>query len=226
MRILSDSSAAPAEVVAAHVALPDARPPDRALVRLNMISSVDGGSAVAGLSSGLGDATDHDVFAALRAQADVVLVGMSTAAAEHYHPPTTAGQQIYVVTSKADISPNPDLFATGRATLVLPADADPAPDGVPTLRVGSGGRVDLGAVVAGLVGRVVLAEGGPTLAGLMVAGGLIDEFFLTFASRVIGGDSARVVHGGEADPAPWDLVHGFEDERGFLFLRYRRPHAS
>ena len=38
----------------------------------------------------------------------------------------------------------------------------------------------------------------------------------------IAGESARVVHGPEADPAVWRLRHGFLDAAGFLFLRYAR----
>ena len=58
------------EVIAAHVALPATRPTGRALVRLNMISSSDGGTAIAGVSGGLGNRNDHAVFAALRELAD------------------------------------------------------------------------------------------------------------------------------------------------------------
>jgi riboflavin biosynthesis pyrimidine reductase len=112
------------------------------------------------------------------------------------------------------------LFASGRVTLVLPEDAAPAPAGVPELRAGAGGAVDLRRVVASLPGKVVLTEGGPTLAGAMVAMGLVDEFFLTISPRVISGSSSRVVHGPDADPSPWNLRHGFVDDDGFLFLRY------
>ena len=56
--------------------------------------------------------------------------------------------------------------------------------------------------------------------------GLVDEFFLTVAPRVIAGDSERIAHGPEADPTPWELRHGFVDEHGFLFLRYARPSAQ
>jgi riboflavin biosynthesis pyrimidine reductase len=65
-------------------------------------------------------------------------------------------------------------------------------------------------------------EGGPSLAGVMVSQGLVDEFFVTVAPRVIAGGSARVVHGPDADPAPWRLDHGFVDDDGYLFLRYAR----
>jgi riboflavin biosynthesis pyrimidine reductase len=208
-------------LVADHVALPESRDRDRAFVRLNMIGSADGASALAGLSSGLGNRTDHAVFDSLRANADAVLVGMGTVIAEQYGPPKQPNLHIYVVANRSDTSGDAALFQSGRATLVLPEDAGPVADGVKELRVGTG-RVDLQQAVATLAGNVVLAEGGPTLAGRMVALGLVDEFFLTVSPRVVSGDAARVVHGPEADAAVWQLIHGFVDDDGFLFLRYGR----
>jgi 5-amino-6-(5-phosphoribosylamino)uracil reductase len=190
-----------------------------------MISSADGGSGLAGVSGGLGNRDDARVFGALRARADAVLVGMKTVVSEHYQPPTDPDQQIYVVASKPDVSGDVELFASGRATLVLPDDAGPAPRDVPTLRVGTGGRVDLREVRSLLAGKVVMMEGGPRLAGLMVSLGLVEELFLTIAPRVIAGGSSRVAHGLDADPTPWTLERGFVDEQGFLFLRYARPGA-
>ena len=223
MRVL-DSEHCPAldVVVADHVALPASRAHDAAFVRLNMISSADGGSAVAGLSGGLGNRIDHTVFNALRAGADAVLVGAGTVAAEHYGAPTVPGLQIYVVTGHPDVTGAPELFASGRATFVVPDDGPPVPAGVPELRAGTGGKVDLKQVVGALAGKVVVAEGGPTLAGALTALGLVDEFFLTVSPRVVAGDSARVVHGDGADPKVWHLRHGFVDDDGFLFLRYAK----
>jgi riboflavin biosynthesis pyrimidine reductase len=212
----------PPEVVAEHVAPPATRPHDRGLVRLNMIASVDGGSAVAGLSGGLGNRDDHLVFGGLRSHADAVVVGMSTAIAEHYHPPTQPGLHLYVVSSKPDISANAALFDSEQVTLVLPGDAPPVPAGVSELRAGAGGKVDLARFVETLVGKVVMVEGGPRLAGTMIGLRIVDEFFVTVSPRVIAGESARVVHGPEADPALWQLRHGFVDDEGFLFLRYAR----
>ena len=222
MRILDETGPTPDSVVAEHVALPDSRPTDRAFVRLNMITSVDGGTVVAGVSGGLGNRDDHAVFAALRAGADGVLVGLGTVLAEHYHEPDPPQLQLYVVSDTADVSGAPDLFASGRATMVLPTSVGPVPDGVPELRAGDGEFVDLDAVITALAGQVLVAEGGPTLAGLLAARGLVDEFFVTIAPRVIAGDSARVAHGPEASPALWELEHGFVDDDGFLFLRYCR----
>ena len=138
------------DVIAAHVALPETRPRDRAFVRLNMISSSDGGTAIAGVSGALGNRNDHAVFAALRERADSVLVGMATVVPEHYQPPDPPQLQVLVIAKEPDVSGNPELFASGRATLVLPDDAPPAPPGVPEIRAGTGGRVDLAALVAPL----------------------------------------------------------------------------
>jgi riboflavin biosynthesis pyrimidine reductase len=227
VRILDEAGPTPNTVVAEHVAVPASRPAGRALVRLNMISSADGGSTVSGVSGGLGNKDDHAVFSALRATTDVVLVGMSTINAEHYRPTDESGPEIYVVSGNADTSGNPELFESGRATLVLPEDAPPPSSmRIPVLRAGRGAQVDLALVVAELEGNVVLTEGGPTLAGAMVSDGLVDQFFLSLAPRVIAGTSARVVHGADADPTMWDLEHGFVDDEGFLFLRYARSVAN
>jgi riboflavin biosynthesis pyrimidine reductase len=225
MRIQAEPGPTPDALIEEHVALTSPRPDHRAFVRLNMVSSADGGSALSGVSGGLGNRDDHAVFAALRARADAVLVGMATVVSEHYGVPRRSDLEMFVIAKDADISGDPDLFASGRATLVLPEDAGSVPAGVPALRVGAAGRVDLRAVRTMLAGKVVMMEGGPTLAGLMVSLGLVDELFLTVAPRVIAGTSARVAHGLDADPTPWELAHGFVDEQGFLFLRYARPDA-
>lgn len=223
MRILDlDQRATPESAVEAHVALPESRPTDRAFIRLNMISSVDGGTAVGGVSGALGNRDDHAVFAALRAQADGCLVGLGTVIAEQYRVPDPPHLQLYVVSDTNDVSGAEELFASGRATMVLPTSVGPVPDGVPELRAGDGKFVDLDAVVRALAGQVVVAEGGPTLAGLLAAQNLLDEFFVTIAPRVIAGNSARVAHGPDADASLWELAHGFLDDAGFLFLRYCR----
>jgi riboflavin biosynthesis pyrimidine reductase len=166
------------------------------------------------------------VFSALRAVADVVLVGLGTAIAEHYHAPDRPDLRIYVIADRPAIDGNEALFESGRATLVLPVDAPPTPAGIPELRAGAAGAVDLDALVAHLAGKVAVLEGGPSLAGLMLSRGLVDEFFVTVSPRVVAGEAARIAHGPDADPSPWTLEHGFVDDDGYLFLRYGRRDAE
>ena len=59
----------------------------RPWVMTNMVSSLDGTASVDGVSKGLGGPGDRAVFAALRAQADVVVVGAGTVRAERYRMP-------------------------------------------------------------------------------------------------------------------------------------------
>src|SRR5262245_35878111 len=100
-------------------------------MRLNMISSADGGTAVSGVSGGLGNRDDDAVYAARRAQADGVLVGLGTVIAEHYHVPAPPHLQLYVVSDTVDVTGAEELFASGRATLVIPESLGAVPDGVP-----------------------------------------------------------------------------------------------
>ena len=80
----------PGEVddVAAFVAAEERpTPPDRPWLLVNMVASLDGAIAVDGRSGGLAGPADKEMFTALRAVADVVLVGAGTIRAEGYGPP-------------------------------------------------------------------------------------------------------------------------------------------
>ena len=81
----------PAEVdpVAAHAAAVRPAPEGRPWVALNMVASVDGATALDGVSGGLGGPGDKAVFRALRGVADVILVAAGTVRAEGYGPPRT-----------------------------------------------------------------------------------------------------------------------------------------
>src|SRR5690349_20691093 len=62
-------------------------PDDRPWVMTNMIESVDGGTAIDGVSGWLGGESDRTVFRAVRTVPDVILVAARTAYAEHYKAP-------------------------------------------------------------------------------------------------------------------------------------------
>jgi riboflavin biosynthesis pyrimidine reductase len=84
--------------------------------------------------------------------------------------------------------------------------------------------VDLAAAV-GRLGergfRHVLAEGGPSLNGALTAAGVLDEFCLTLAPRLVSGDAKRIVTGPALSPAPELTLRSACEEDGYLFLRYR-----
>jgi len=192
-------------------------------VLVNMISTVDGATAVGGKSGGLGGPADKKVFAAVRSVADVILVGAGTVRAENYGP----DPRLAIVTASLDLEPDARVF-TGDVppTVLTSSDADPARRaalaGVANiLDVNEGRRVDLRAALAHLEG-VVVCEGGPSLNGQLVADDLVDELCLSLSPLLAAGDSPRVAHGPGADePRPFQLAHAAE-EGGLLFLRYVR----
>ena len=61
-------------------------PPSGRWLRANMVTSLDGAAALNGRSGGLSGEGDRQVFALLRALADVIVVGAGTARAERYEP--------------------------------------------------------------------------------------------------------------------------------------------
>jgi len=201
----------------------DAERPRSPWVLVNMISTVDGATAVGGKSGGLGGPADKKVFAAVRSVADVILVGAGTVRAENYGP----DRRLAIVTASLDLEPDARVFA-GEVppTVLTSSDADPARRaalaGVANIvDVNEGRRVDLRAALAHFEG-VVVCEGGPSLNGQLVADDLVDELCLSLSPLLAAGDSPRVAHGPGADePRPLQLAHALEED-GLLFLRYVR----
>jgi riboflavin biosynthesis pyrimidine reductase len=204
----------------------------RPAVRLNMISSVDGSTAVDGLSGGLGGPADHRVFSALRALADVVLVAAGTVRAETYGP---ANLPIAVVSGSLRLDWDTPFFtsATHRPLIVTHRRA-PAADvmrasKVADVVVAGESEVDLARAVTQLGERGfghVLAEGGPSLNGALAAAGVLDELCLTLAPRLVSGDAKRILTGPALAPPPGLTLRSLCEEDGYLFLRYRFPERS
>ena len=69
--------------------------------------------------------------------------------------------------------------------------------------------------------RRILCEGGPTLFGRLVAGGLVDELFLTL-SPVVAGEGLSLVEGVELLPGTRvaAALTGVRRHGAHLFLRY------
>jgi riboflavin biosynthesis pyrimidine reductase len=213
-------------------------------LRLNMVASADGATAVEGRSGGLGGAGDRALFHALRALTDVILVGAGTVRAEGYGPPRLPDEEvaarerrgqeplprIAVVTRSLGLDWGSPLFArpTSRPIVVAPADASPdrldrAREVADVLLAGTG-SVDLAGAFS-LLGqegvRAALCEGGPALNGLLAAAGLVDELCLTVAPLLTAGDAKRILDGPALSPPPGMALASACEEDGYLFLRYR-----
>lgn len=208
---------------------------------LNVVTSVDGATAVGGVSGPLGSSADLEVFSSLRAVADVVMAGATTVRVERYRPPRTSpevqearrqrGQRpkprIAVVTASLDLDPELELFGdpAERPILLTTTDAPPSKAKVfeeraEVIRCGTG-RVDLRRTVEilGDFGGVVLCEGGSSLNGQLLVSGLVDEVNLTLSPAVVAGSSPRLARDQTEAHQHLEMSHLWEQD-GMLFARY------
>ena len=237
--------------LAALYGYPDLGAPPARWLRANMVASLDGAAAVDGRSGGLSGEADQQVFAMLRAHADVILVGAGTARAEGYGPvrPRSEGLRwawlregrppsppIAVITRALDLDLGSPLLtsapAHARTILVTTGSAPPdrraAAGRTAEVIVAGEASVDLKAAVDVLAGRGyqrISCEGGPHLLAQLAAAGLLDELCLTVSPLLAGPGADRIVTGGLPMPGggarPFALAHALEDE-GYLLCRYVR----
>jgi riboflavin biosynthesis pyrimidine reductase len=225
----------------------DARPApeDRPWVLLNMVTSVDGATAVDGRSGSLGGHADLVVFRVLRSLPDVILVGAATVRAEKYGPPRTSeahqaarqarGQgpfpRLAIVSGRLDLDLGADLFtATPSRPIVITGSAAPAERRaevaeVADIVVAGADRVDVVGTLRqlrDLAGEVVLCEGGPSLNAQLLAAGVVDEVCATIGPQLVGGSSKRMIEAATPDtPEHLHLDRLLEDD-GVLLARYVR----
>ena len=220
----------------------------RPSVRLNMIVSVDGGTAWNGVSGALGGPADKSLFAVLRGLADMVLVASGTMRAEGYGPATlpepvrtarvARGQRpvppIAVVTRTCDFDWESPFFteATERPVIVTVRAADATQvaraEDVADVVIAGDDDVDLARAVAALGergARTVLAEGGPTLNGDLAHAGLLDEVCVSLSPTLASGDAKRIIAGSTLDELERLALHSIAEQDGYLFLRYRPTRA-
>jgi riboflavin biosynthesis pyrimidine reductase len=216
-------------------------------VRVNMIASVDGGTALGGVSGSLGGPADRLVFTTLRSYADLILVGAGTMRAERYGPArldeqyrqrrVARGQSpvpaIAVVTQSVHVDWASSFFADAEAKPVIvtaSASSGRVPKDAPADVVLAGSdRVDIRAALDELASRGfrnVLVEGGPTINGDLAARDAVDELCLTVAPSLVGGTSSRIVKGADDNPVLRLQLASVVTADGYLFLRYRREPAT
>ncbi|WP_405775967.1 pyrimidine reductase family protein [Streptomyces sp. NBC_00859] len=220
---------------------------DRAWLRANMVSSLDGAAQHEGRSQPISTATDMRIFGTLRGLADVVVVGAETARLEGYRPARArdafaerreaAGQgpapAIAVVSRSLELDFSLPLFTAPLVPTLVITGAGAAADrmdearraGARVVIAGDAGAVDPARAVrelAALGFRRLLTEGGPRMLGQFVAAGVLDELCLTLSPVLTSGDAQRIVGGpGLAVPDRFTLAALLE-EAGFLFARYVR----
>ncbi len=212
-------SSGPLDPLAAIEAEDRPAPAGRPYVLSNMIESADGATALDGVSGGLGGPADQAVFGALRAIADMILVGSATVDAEDYRPPgpgsdaVQAGRRqrgqaarptVVVVTASASLAPDRRLFSDpDNRPIVATVSAAPrervaALAAVADVIECGEDSVDLTTLAGELHrrgARTVLSEGGPTLNAQLITDDLLDEWNLTIAPLLVAGDAKRPAHG-------------------------------
>jgi riboflavin biosynthesis pyrimidine reductase len=217
-------------------------------VRANMIASLDGGATDDGKAGGLAGPGDRAVFAFMREQADVILVGAGTVRIENYSgaqfsPAQRQARQrrgqaevppIAVVTNRGEFAHDAKLFTrTEVPPLILTSSAAAADT---HRRLGSLGEVidasgphphavDTATVLKILADRGlfrVLTEGGPAFLGSLVADDLLDELCLTIAPLLVGGSALRVTAGLDHVHSRMRRSHLLSDDAGYLYTRYVR----
>jgi riboflavin biosynthesis pyrimidine reductase len=227
--------------------------PDRPWVVLNMISTADGRATIAGRSGPLGNRADRELFHGLRTLVDAVMVGAQTVRTEHYDRPVSdAGERMRrltrglaeepvacVVSSSLVLDPMIPLIADPLARVVV---LTPAPEAtvleaaaqISYVRAARDGRLDLPRSMRTLRERfgvrALLCEGGPHLAGQLLAAGLLDELFLTLAPKLTAGEvesdpggsgpALSIVSGPALDPPVALRLRSALESGSYLFLRY------
>jgi len=212
---------------------------DRPHIVINMVATIDGKAAIAGRAGPLSNTADWELFHALRTRVDAVLVGAGTLRAERYgrlvrDPAHRAERRrrglaedplAVVLTRRLDLPDDlPLLHDPASRVIVVGALAGTLPDAAAAVEYV---RVqDLGLALAVLRRRyavaTVLCEGGPQVNGALLAEGLVDELFLTVASKLVAGPDALTIVAGRALPQPAELeLVSLHEADGYLFARYR-----
>jgi riboflavin biosynthesis pyrimidine reductase len=223
--------------------------PERPRVLLNMISTADGRASLGGRSGPLSGEADRELFHGLRAAVDAVLVGAGTVRTERYGRLVADASRrelrrrrglgeeplACIVSGRLALDADIPLLQDPHARVaVLTASAaglslPTAAAHVDYVRTARAGVLDLPAALAELserfAVRTLLCEGGPHLAGQLLAAELVDELFLSVSPKLAGGEPAggealRILAGAELEPPVELELLGVLRNGSDLFLRY------
>lgn len=181
------------------------RPPRLPWLRVNMVSTVDGAAnGESGKSGSINNAADKEVFAALRAQADVIIVGAGTARTEGYR---VTRVPLVIVSHSGQVPEQLRDAEPGQVLIAVPASSPGLDEarsvlGEANVIVVGESQVDMVALKTALVDRGLtnlLSEGGPSLLRDLIDSGAADELCLTVVPQAISGVHPRIVMGESVD---------------------------
>lgn len=225
-------------------------PPDRPYVAINMVMSADGQTVVEGTERGLGSELDQRLMRELRVHFDVIVNGGGTFRAsgtsarlgredlEQWRVKRGMSRApIAAVVTRSGNLPAERRFFTDISFEALVYLSDEAPEqvrehlqslGRPVVSVPSGDEAvaALAHMRDKLGARRVLVEGGAALNGSLLRAGLVDEYFLTLAPRVVGGERSYGAvawdgPGSRSSLIEMELLSVKHAATGEMFLRYR-----
>lgn len=180
-------------------------------VALNFVMTADGRVSFQGRAE-IGTRTDRALMFHLRSLADAVMIGAGTLRVDPFAPQVQGRERqplAIVVSRTCELPLGNRFFAHPGLRLVATAASAPAA-AVATVRAAGAEvqafgetEVDLVVLLAALRERGVrflLCEGGPTLAGQLLAEQLVDELFLTHATLITAEPDARRLFEGSLRP--------------------------
>ena len=178
---------------------------------LNFVMTADGRVSYQGRAE-IGTRTDRVLMFHLRSLADAVMIGAGTLRVDPFTPSVKGRerQPMAVVVSRTCELPLGNKFFAHPGVRLVATTKTASPEKVAAVRAAGATveafgqhEVDLPALLEALSGRGVrflLCEGGPTLAGELLALKLVDELFLTHATLVTAEPDARRLFEGALRP--------------------------
>lgn len=202
------------------------RPPRADWVRVNLIAAVTGAAVGSdGTSESLSNPVDRRILGVIRELADVVLIGAQSLRAEGYQHPRRS--RLAVVTISGNVGghrlrpedPAPIVLCPPSAVVRVRAGLASA-EIVPVEPMdGALSPADILAALREHGFASIVCEGGPSLAGQLIDGGLVDELCLSTAP-VVGGPALPLAGAVPTTSRAVSLSQLLVDESSALYARW------